>query len=103
MLKIEPTVVVLDPDLLWGGGEGVLDWLIHEDSQLQPMVVVADGPGSCHISDQMEPWVDLQIQRPGSLQDLPRFVNQLEAVAKWSVLPYREPSMHMHTSQGATP
>jgi DNA-binding NarL/FixJ family response regulator len=86
----DPTVVVIDPSLQWGGGDGVLDWLIHERPELQPMVVVADTPGTDSVSRQLRPWIDLQVRRPESLQELAQFVSQIEAVASWSILPYRD-------------
>ena len=84
LMKIEPDVIVLDPDIPWGGADGILEWLIQQHSPMEPMVVVADGPGSGRILDRLLPWVDLRIQRPESLRELQRFVMQLETVASWS-------------------
>lgn len=80
-----PTVLVLDPRILWGGGAGVLDWLIHEEPLMPPTVVIADGEGSAELPSQFQSWVDSRIERPKSLSDLLRFVNQLEAVGWWTV------------------
>lgn len=87
-----PTILVLDPEMLWGGGEGVLDWLREEDPMLPPTVVVANGHGSCRLPDRFQPWIDARIERPGSLQDLVRYVNQLETLAWWTHTPHPEPA-----------
>lgn len=83
-MRIEPTVAVLDPDMQWGGGDGVLEWLIEQKLRMEPLIVVTEGPGCGHILDRLQPWVDLRIHRPESLPELQFFVTQLETVALWS-------------------
>lgn len=80
-----PTVLVLDPELLWGGGAGVLEWLIEEEPLMPPTVVVADGHGCCRLPDRFHAWIDARVERPTSLPDLLRYVNQLESVAWWTL------------------
>jgi DNA-binding response OmpR family regulator len=88
--EFAPTVLVLDRELLWGGAEGVLEYLIRDEPLMPPMVVVATNDDGTSLPDHLEPWVDLQIVRPNSLPDLLPFLNQLETLAWWSQSPYRE-------------
>jgi len=88
LTKMEPSVVVLDPDILWGGADGVLECLAWDDD-IHPMVVIANSPGSKAIPERYTDRIDLRIQRPDSLESLVRFANQLEATAVWSVSPNR--------------
>lgn len=85
-----PTVLVLDREILWGGTDGVLEYLIREEPLMPPMIVVAANDDGIRLPDHLEPWVDLQISRPKSLDDLLPFLNQLETLAWWSKSPDRE-------------
>lgn len=84
-----PTVLVLDRDILWGGTEGVLEYLIRDEPLMPPMIVVTTNDDGMRLPDHLEPWVDLQISRPASLNDLLPFLNQLETLAWWSKSPDR--------------
>lgn len=99
--EFAPTVLVLDRELLWGGAEGVLEYLIRDEPLMPPMVVVATNDEGSSLPDHLEPWVDLQIVRPKSLQDLMPFLNQLETLAWWSQSPYRE--LSPSSSKSETP
>lgn len=94
-----PTVLVLDPEILWGGGDGVLEYLIRDESLMPPMIVVTADPEGKPLPDHLEPWVDMQLERPKSLNDLLPFLNQLETLAWWSKSPYRD--LSPSTSQRA--
>lgn len=85
-----PNVLVIDPEVLWGGGCGVLEWLICNESMIPPMVVIASDQQSPPLPEHLEPWVDLQIRRPKSAEDFLSFVSQLETLAWWSQSPYRD-------------
>jgi carbon storage regulator len=50
-----PTVLVLDTEILWGGGDGVLEWLRDEEPMPPPTVVVANGRGCCRLPDRFHP------------------------------------------------
>jgi DNA-binding response OmpR family regulator len=43
--RVMPAVIVLDPDLRWGGGDGVLAWLREEDSTHTVPVIVTPTAG----------------------------------------------------------
>lgn len=86
-----PVILVMDPKILWGGGEGVIDWLLGEESLRPPMIVITEGSDSKRLPERLEPWIDLRLHRPESLGELPQFVNQLESLASWSLNPDREP------------
>ncbi len=88
--EFAPTVLVLDRELLWGGADGVLEYLIRDELLMPPMVVVAMDDDGTSLPDHLEQWVDMQIVRPKSLQDLLPFLNQLETLAWWSQSPNRE-------------
>jgi DNA-binding NtrC family response regulator len=85
-----PTVLFLDRELLWGGADGVLEYLIRNEPLMPPMVVIATNDDGTSLPDHLEPWVDMQLVRPKSLQDLMPFLNQLETLAWWSQSPNRE-------------
>ena len=96
--KMMPTVLVLDSEILWRGGDGVLNWLISDEPL---MVVVAEGPVHHSVPDRLEPWIDATIQRPASLQDLLTFVHQLESLAWWSQSPSRTAATSPQTASFA--
>lgn len=86
---VAPVVLVLDPDIQWGGGDGVLDWLDHEDPLMSPIVVLVEGADGSRIPEALHPRVHFRLQRPRSLQELLGFVSHLEAIARGSLLPDR--------------
>jgi len=88
--EFAPGLLVLDPEVLWGGASGVLEWLICNESMIPPMVVVASDRSCPTLPDHLEPWVDLQIFRPQRPEDLIPFVSQLETLAWWSQSPDRD-------------
>lgn len=82
-----PTLLVLDSQILWGGSEGVLECLVTDFSLMPLMTVVTADEGASPVADRLDPWVDLQITRPKSIDDLLPFVSQLETLAWWSLSP----------------
>jgi CheY-like chemotaxis protein len=88
--RFAPALLVIDPEINWGGGDGILDWLITEEALIPPMVVLAHGPNCRCLPDRLEPWIDVRIHRPQSLNDLLPYVSQLESLAWWSQSPDRE-------------
>jgi CheY-like chemotaxis protein len=73
-----PTVLVLDPDIPWGGGDGVLEWLSREEP-LNPLVVVlTNGHSQVHLPDRLLKLVTARLERPRALCELSDFVNRLE-------------------------
>lgn len=79
-----PEVLVLDLAILWGGGDGVLEWLIEEEAVTSPAVAVIANRWWNRIPERLKSRVDVQIQRPESMSDLVPFVSQLESLAYWS-------------------
>lgn len=88
--EFAPTVLVLDREILWGGVDGVLEYLIRNEPLMPPMIVIAANADDKSLPDHLEPWVDLQIARPNLLNDLLPFLNQVETLAWWSQSPHRE-------------
>lgn len=73
-----PDLLVLDPEILWGGGEGVLDWL----RQMQPMrpvkIILTDGHCQSALPSELQKLVADRLERPTGLTELTGFVHQLE-------------------------
>lgn len=88
-----PTVLVLDPHLLWGGGEGVLEWLQDEDPFAEITVVLADGGNYDSIPVRLRSLIRDCHECPGGLHDMQEFVRCLEAHA------WRRSSESQPTSQ----
>jgi len=78
-LKVShPSVLVLDPDLLWGGGTGVLSWL-HDEHPLRPVrVVMTNGHTHEALPDEFQDLVLCRMERPVDLTDLSHFVDTLQ-------------------------
>lgn len=73
-----PDLLVLDPDILWGGGEGVLEWL-REVQPVKPVrVVMTDGHCQRTLPEDLQSLVTDRLERPTCLAELPAFVHQLE-------------------------
>lgn len=73
-----PEVLVLDPEILWGGGAGILAWL-REQSPLKPVrVIVTNGHALETFPPHLERLISVRLQRPTSLHDLTEFVNRLQ-------------------------
>lgn len=82
-----PAVLVLDPGILWGGGDGVLEWLRSEEPLTPPTIVLVECSDGHRIPDRLLPSINYQCQRPKSLQDLLPFVHQLESIGEKSTSP----------------
>jgi len=69
--QLTPAVLVLDLDLRWGGGDGVLAWLREENPR--PAVCVVLTAGACYPSDvaeRSEPPVVGYLPKPFALTGL---------------------------------
>uniref|UniRef100_A0A7C2K0C0 Response regulator n=1 Tax=Schlesneria paludicola TaxID=360056 RepID=A0A7C2K0C0_9PLAN len=87
-----PQILVLDPGLPWGGGDGVLEW-IHEQEPLNPLtILLTDGHCCPTLPEAVRKRVTARLERPRNLQELQQFVNQLEktAHAPWPMCPETE-------------
>jgi DNA-binding response OmpR family regulator len=77
-----PSILVLDPGILWGGGAGVLEWLIQEEPTKVPRIVIVEDQESTSLPDTLvESFIHSQIRRPHELNDLLPFVRQIEDLA----------------------
>ena len=84
---LAPAVLVLDPEILWGGGDGVLEWLTGEEPLTPPIVVLLESPDGRRIPDRLLPSIDHHLQRPKGLHDLIPFAHQLESIVNSSRMP----------------
>jgi CheY-like chemotaxis protein len=76
--SLSPDLLVLDPEILWGGGIGVLDWL-REQAPLKPVrVIVTDGHFLEAFPPDLRPLISGRLERPASLSDLTKFVNEIQ-------------------------
>lgn|SRR5262249_38338010 len=82
-----PNVLVLDPELLWGGGTGVLA-AMGEDPHLAgiPVIVVCDHEDIGSFSKLEAPQVREYLTKPVSLPSLARSIREVAAPAKGLVL-----------------
>ena len=80
-----PSVLVLDPCLLWGGGDGVMNWLKSEDPVSRPTVFTVCDDESYSISEEMFWGTDFLIRRPHCIGELLPYVNQLEILGSLDV------------------
>lgn len=72
-----PAVLLLDSVLLWGGADGVLEWLNDENPLQPPAVILAEDPEFCTLPAALSAKAACRIRRPSSLKTLLPFVNQL--------------------------
>ena len=79
--RLEPAVLVLDPELLWGGGDGVLAWL-REESLMPgiPVILTATAGYPQDFAEFTEPPVVDYLPKPFALTALLEKVRS--AVAK---------------------
>jgi DNA-binding response OmpR family regulator len=79
-----PTVLVLDPEILGGGGDGVLDWLCDEAPLAPFTVLLINGQACGRIPERLHSMVAGRLERPRGLRELVQFVNRLEDEA-WRI------------------
>ena len=97
---VTPAVLVLDRELLWGGGDGVLAWLREESPAHRiPVVLMAPVADLPHTAEFIEPPVVDYLPKPFALADLlesvrsalartgPREPSSLDRVPGYSGLP----------------
>lgn len=81
-----PAILVLDPELPWGGGAGVLEVLWDEQPVRSPIVLLTMNSNQ----DQQTPMassrgsIAASLPRPRNLCELMTFVDQMEAAADLS-------------------
>jgi len=76
-----PTVLVLDSALLWGGGDGVLDWLCSQEPFGPQTVLLAESHSELQLPIDLPKLISARLERPRSLHDLEQFIDRLEDAA----------------------
>lgn len=80
-----PAVLVLDPDIPWGGAAGVLEWLLQEEPLYVPQIAIAQDERSLSIPETLvKSFIYSQLARPHDLNDLLPFVTAIEHMAESS-------------------
>lgn len=79
-----PDVMVLDPEIPWGGGSGVLECLRDDFSGLAVTVLLANGGNREQISQPLRGMVTACVLRPHGCKDLSGYVTRLEAEIGWT-------------------
>jgi DNA-binding response OmpR family regulator len=60
-----PDVIIVDVDMLWGGGDGLIAWLLEEsDPWSTPLVFVIGGASAETLSSRTGVPADFCLQRP---------------------------------------
>jgi DNA-binding response OmpR family regulator len=63
--RCTPDLLVLDLDLLWGGGDGVLEWLFEIDpSHRVPVILTSSAGDPCALIRELEPPVVDLLAKP---------------------------------------
>lgn len=76
--SLSPDVLVLDPEILWGGGVGVLAWLREQAPLKTVRVILTDGHFLEKFPPDMQPLIVSRLERPNGLYDLTEFINELQ-------------------------
>src|SRR5262249_15709350 len=69
LCRLIPSVLVLDWELRWGGGDGVLAWLREENAAEVPVILMATAGSSPAVAD-LRPPVVLFLPKPFALAAL---------------------------------
>jgi len=75
-----PSALVLDADLLWNGGEGVLEWIKSQASPEKIVVLLTDGHTSRSLPEHLRSLVAGRLERPQTLQEMAHFIDQLQGM-----------------------
>jgi CheY-like chemotaxis protein len=98
--RVKPAVLVLDFDLRWGGGDGILAWLRENGSAGSISVILTAWRGPRPVSQSLQPPVVCCLWKPFSLTKLAQTVRSAleaggrgRAFANWPpVIPVRPES-----------
>ncbi len=72
-----PNLLILDPEILWGGGLGVLTWLKEEAPQYDIAVVLMESTPSPSLPQELDELVNLRIKRCHRLTDFGDLARQV--------------------------
>jgi CheY-like chemotaxis protein len=75
-----PDLLVLDPEILWGGGAGVLAWLTCERPVKPIKVVLTDGHRLEKIHEETCDRSAVRLERPTGLATMMEFVSELQRI-----------------------
>lgn len=75
--QISPTFLVLDPQIPWGGGDGVLEWLHDESPFSEVKVLLVDEGGSGSMSAIAAKQITGHLNRPRNAAEIVQFINTL--------------------------
>lgn len=76
--SLSPDLPILDPEIPWRGGAGVLSWLQEQTPPPTVAVVIANGHAIADIPPDLKRLVAHRVERPTCLPDLSAFVIQLQ-------------------------
>lgn len=81
-----PEVLILDPDLLWGGGDGILDCFLDRVSSRAMVVILVNGHSHHRLPDHLQAVITGRLDRPQGLHELEHFVDRIETLVptEWS-------------------
>lgn len=75
-----PDLLVLDPEILWGGGAGVLDWLNCEQPVKPVKIAITDGHRLDRLRERYNGRIAARLERPTGLGTMLEFVGELQRV-----------------------
>lgn len=78
LLSISPDLLVLDPEIPWGGGAGVLSRLQEQAPLKLVTVVIANGHGMADVPSNLNHLMTHRLERPACLADLSGFVHEIQ-------------------------
>lgn len=69
--RVSPDLLVLDLELTWGGGDGVLDWLREDSGRAgMPVILTATAGGDLGAAEVADPPVVESLAKPFTLTEL---------------------------------
>lgn len=89
-----PDLLLLDPQILWGGGPGVLEWLTTEEPVKPLNVILTEELREGRLPRRLCGKAVKQLQRPSGLSTMLDFVGQLQRLLPSHPVPTRRPRPH---------
>ena len=87
-----PDLLVLDPEIFWGGGQGVLEWLQDVHPAAPMKIVLTDGHAQGVFPPERNRRTAGRLERPTGLADLPAFAVGLQRFLSADAAPIRRSS-----------
>lgn len=76
--SLSPDLLVLDPEILWGGGRGVLAWLEEKQVLNWLKVILTDDHCAGEFPDELYAIVIDRLERPTELSNVSTFIDQIQ-------------------------